>query len=110
MEKNLKKENKESITKRSGHTSVDRVSNPIAPEKSPVEIKNSTATKRKTAKKTVQPAVSRPITSNTGIVARLNNFNLSKSTNKLYAGYLNNTLSNSKPVDYTELLMSMNSA
>ena len=109
MEKNLKKENKESITKRSGHTSVDRVSNPIAPEKSPVEIKNSTATKRKTAKKNVQPVVSQPITSNTGIVARLNNFNLSKSTNKLYAGYLNNTLSNSKPVDYTELLMRMNS-
>ncbi len=112
MEKNLKTENKESITKKPRNASLERVSNPIAPEKLPKESKP--ATKRKTSvKKTatpVTPVVSQPITSNAGIVAKLNNFNLSKSTNKLYAGYINNPIAQSKPVDYPELLMSLNNA
>lgn len=108
MEKNLKKENKENITQYAGKPSIDRVSNPIAPEKSPVEIKKASTTKRKPAKK--EAPVSSPITTDTGIVARLNNFNLSKSNNKLYAGYLNNSLSSNKLVDYTDLLQSLNTA
>lgn len=112
MEKNLKTENKESITPKPRNTSLERVSNPIAPEKLPKESKPTT--KRKTSvKKTatpVTPVVSQPITSNAGIVAKLNNFNLSKSTNKLYAGYINNPIAQSKPVDYPELLMSLNNA
>ena len=111
MEKNLKQENKESIVKRSGRKSVERVSNPIIQEKSPVEIKTASQTKRKSSKKESKAPVTMPVTNNNAeIVARLNNFNLSKSTNKLYAGYLNNTLSSNKPVDYTQILMEMNSA
>lgn len=90
-------------------SSVDRASNPIAPAKSPVEIKKAAPAKRKASTKKAPP-VSSPITVDTGIVAKLNNFNLSKSTNKLYAGYLNNSLSNNKPVDYTDLLLSLNAS
>ncbi len=106
MEKNLQKENKE--TKGLNNTLTNKVSNPIAPEKSPLEVKKTSMGKRKPAQNTAQAPVSQPITSNSDIVARLNNFNLSKSTNKLYAGYLNNTLANNRPVNYIELLTSMN--
>lgn len=112
MEKNLKTENKESITKKPRNASLERVSNPIAPEKLPNESKPTTRRKTSTKKTAtpVTPVVSQPITSNAGIVAKLNNFNLSKSTNKLYAGYINNPIAQSKPVDYTELLISLNNA
>ena len=109
MEKNLKQDNKDITKQRVSNPSGNRVSNPIAPEKSPVEIRKKTSsTKRQT--KVKEAPVTSPVSSETGIVARLNNFNLSKSTNKLYAGYLNNSLSSNKLVDYTDLLQSLNSA
>lgn len=109
MEKNLKKENKETITKKPKSSSLERVSNPIAPEKLPIESRP--AVKRKTSsKKTTAPAVSQPIANNAEIVAKLNNFNLSKSTNKLYAGYINNPITQNRPVNYPELLMSLNTS
>ena len=105
MEKNLNKENNKISEKGSVSHVSDRASNPIAPAKLPAETKKTV--KRKTAK-TEQPVTS-PVPADTGIVARLNNFNLSKSNNKLYAGYLNNSLSNvRKPVDYTDVLISLN--
>jgi diguanylate cyclase (GGDEF)-like protein/putative nucleotidyltransferase with HDIG domain len=44
----------------------------------------------------------------TNIVARINDFNSHKTSNRLYAGYLNNTAHSDKAVDYTEVIRSLN--
>lgn len=106
MENNLNTENKEIIKKRKSAASSDKASNPIAPAKAPAAPKKSA---RKPVKKEEAP-VSSPISADTGIVARLNNFSISKNTNRLYAGYLNNSLFTNKPVDYTEFLGCLNTS
>ena len=42
------------------------------------------------------------------IVARINNFNTNKTSNRMYSGYLNNTISLNKTVNYSELIQNLN--
>ena len=54
---------------------------------------------------------SNPIASETSsIVARINNFNTNKTSNRMYAGYMNNAASSHRVVDYSELVYSLNSS
>ena len=55
----------------------------------------------------VKGNVSNPIES--GIVARINNFNAQKTNNKLYSGYLSNTVSK-KSVDFVDFVSDLNSS
>lgn len=45
--------------------------------------------------------------SDAGIIARINNFNSQKTTNKLYSGYISNTVSK-KSIDYLDLIDCLN--
>ena len=64
----------------------------------------------KPAKKEEKRA-SNPIASETSsIVARINNFNTNKTSNRMYAGYMNNAASSHRVVDYSELVYSLNSS
>lgn len=52
--------------------------------------------------------VSNPIADN-GIVARINNFNAQKTNNRLYSGYVSNTISK-KSMDFVEFISMLNSS
>lgn len=116
MEKNLKQENKELINELSQNPQATRVSNPIARNSAPetIEKKKAPAKRKKAAASStiseIKPAITNPLTRDAGIVARLNNFNVSKSTNKMYGGYLTNSLSAGKVVDYSDLIQNLNSS
>ena len=118
MEKNLKKENKEIMDEVSKTPKAVRVSNPIAKNKTPKELdKKKTPAKNKKisiAEKSeilpIKPAVTDPLERESGIVARINNFTLNKSSNKMYSGYLTNSLSAGKIVDYSELIQYLNTS
>lgn len=93
-----------------------RVSNPIAKNSAPdvIEKKKVPARRKKTTVASpskisaLKPAISNPLTRDSGIVARINNFTVSKTSNKLYGGYLTNSLSAGKVVDYSELIQYLN--
>lgn len=79
------------------------VSNPLA--------KQMNALKKPAVKKPVQQKiVSDPIANETSnIVAKINNFNTNKTSNKIYgSGYMNG--SSNKVVDYSDIVYSLNSA
>lgn len=95
------------------------VSNPLAKQlnelrkpalKKPATIKIDTAEKTEKQKPTQPKAVSNPIAAETdSIVARINNFNTNKTANRMYAGYMNQTLASShRVIDYPELVNSLN--
>lgn len=49
-----------------------------------------------------------PITQNTNdIVSKINNFNTTKTSNRLYAGYINNTINSTKIIDYSDLIKTL---
>lgn len=116
MEKNLKQENKEIMDEVSKNPQTVRVSNPIAKNSAPdvIEKKKVPARRKKTTVASpskisaLKPAISNPLTRDSGIVARINNFTVSKTSNKLYGGYLTNSLSAGKVVDYSELIQYLN--
>ena len=116
MEKNLKQENKEIMDEVSKNPQTVRVSNPIAKNSAPdvIEKKKVPARRKKTTAASpskiseLKPAISNPLTRDSGIVARINNFTVSKTSNKLYGGYLTNSLSAGKVVDYSELIQYLN--
>ena len=95
------------------------VSNPLAKQlnelrkpalKKPAPIKIDINTHTETQKSTPPKAVSNPITSETNnIVARINNFNTNKTANRMYAGYMNNSVASShRVIDYAELVNNLN--
>lgn len=116
MEKNLKQENKEIMDEVSKNPQTVRVSNPIAKNSAPdvIEKKKVPARRKKATAASpskiseLKPAISNPLTRDAGIVARINNFTVSKTSNKLYGGYLTNSLSAGKVVDYSELIQYLN--
>jgi metal dependent phosphohydrolase len=116
LEKNLKQENKEIMDEVSKNPQTVRVSNPIAKNSAPdvIEKKKVPARRKKTTVASpskisaLKPAISNPLTRDSGIVARINNFTVSKTSNKLYGGYLTNSLSAGKVVDYSELIQYLN--
>lgn len=84
----------------------ETVSNPIS--------KQSNSAKKPTLntpkKKISSEKASNPIVAETSaIVARINNFNTNKTSNRMYAGYMNNS-SAYKVVDYSDIVYSTNSA
>ncbi len=86
-------------------TANSTVSNPLA--------KQMNALKKPAVKKPVQKTpkiVSDPISSeNSNIVAKINNFNTNKTSNKIYgSGYMNG--SSHKVIDYSDIVYSLNSA
>lgn len=95
------------------------VSNPIAKQlnslKTPA-LENVKVTKPAVKTKTEEPAkkeskkVSNPISAETSsIVARINNFNTKKTSNRMYAGYMNGTGNNNKAIDYSQIIYELDS-
>ncbi|MBP3925197.1 diguanylate cyclase [bacterium] len=53
--------------------------------------------------------MSAPAVQNTDdIVNKINNFNTTKTSNRLYAGYINNTINSTKVIDYADLINQLN--
>ncbi len=78
------------------------VSNPIAKQ---INLPAKPAKKSEDIKK-----VTSPITSETSdIVARINNFNTNKTSNRMYAGYMNSAVNSHRVVDFSDLVQSLNS-
>lgn len=113
-----KQENKE-ITKKVSSTAP--VTNPAAknslPE--PESKKREKAVSKSAAKSVKTPVkepvniapVENPIVKNREIVAKINTINPVKSSNKLYGGYLNNTLSPVyRSIDYISILRDLNNS
>lgn len=91
-----KTETKKSIKNKSN------VSNPIAKQ---INLPAKPAKKSEDIKK-----VTSPITSETSdIVARINNFNTNKTSNRMYAGYMNSAVNSHRVVDFSDLVQSLNS-
>ena len=115
-----KQENKE-LKEKTRNGSAAPVSNPAAKNSVPSpEIKKRGSAVKRAAKNSVkteekQPnnlsPVDNPIIRNREIVAKINTISPVKTTNKLYGGYLNNTLS---PIyhsaDYVSVLRDLNTA
>ena len=122
MKNNLKPENIEKTDKNGGTSrSVSPVTNPSGKNSKPVSSSKAAskpAGKSKTKAKTVPPlnipAVNpapdnNPILRNREIVAKINNINTVKSSNKMYGGYLTNTLSSQhRAVDYADVVRELN--
>lgn len=122
MKNNLKPENIEKTDKNGGISrSVSPVTNPSGKNSKPVSSSKAAskpAGKSKTKAKTVPPlnipAVNpapdnNPILRNREIVAKINNINTVKSSNKMYGGYLTNTLSSQhRAVDYADVVRELN--
>lgn len=108
MEENTVKINKQEIEKKVSKPTSNKVSNPMLEEKTPA-VKKTRTTKKATKTEKINTI---PITSpiDNSIVAKINNFTQGRSTNKLYAGYLTNSLSSGKIVNYLDLIQSLNSA
>ena len=87
---------------------ASKVSNPMS--------KQLNALKKPAVKKAVSPVikeekpVTSPITSNTSnIVARINNFNTNKTSNRMYSGYMASNAGSHKVIDYSDLVYNLNS-
>lgn len=123
MEQNTELKNNISENNQSSSRSVQPVTNPVAQNRKPKETtkrtpKAKTSTKKSTKTATIvdSPAQNsspktNPLEKNREIVARINSINTVKSSNKMYGGYLNNSLSVSKKViNYTDIIRDLNTA
>lgn len=84
---------KKSKTKKSGSKSgvIKMISTPVKPSLPPTLN------------------MSAPAIQNTDdIVNKINNFNTTKTSNRLYAGYINNTINSTKVIDYADLINQLN--
>ena len=123
MEQNTELKNNISENNHSDSRSVQPVTNPVAQNRKPKETakkspKAKTITKKstKTTTSITSPAQNtvpktNPLEKNREIVARINSINTVKSSNKMYGGYLNNSLSaNKKIINYTDIIRDLNTA
>ena len=123
MEQNTELKNNISENNQSSSRSVQPVTNPVAQNRKPKETtkrtpKAKTSTKKSTKTATIvdSPAQNslpktNPLEKNREIVARINSISTVKSSNKMYGGYLNNSLSVSKKViNYTDIIRDLNTA
>ena len=123
LEQNTELKNNISENNQSSSRSVQPVTNPVAQNRKPKETtkrtpkaKTSTRKSTKTATIVDSPAQNslpktNPLEKNREIVARINSISTVKSSNKMYGGYLNNSLSVSKKViNYTDIIRDLNTA
>ncbi len=123
LEQNTELKNNISENNQSSSRSVQPVTNPVAQNRKPKETtkrtpKAKTSTKKSTKTATIvdSPAQNslpktNPLEKNREIVARINSISTVKSSNKMYGGYLNNSLSVSKKViNYTDIIRDLNTA
>lgn len=118
-------ENKEKTTEKKKVTqpknSSKTVSNPLSKQlnalkkpalKNPKSVNTKIETPVKTEEKKENKRTSNPVTTETSsIVARINNFNTSKTANRMYAGYMNTANAGfHKVIDYSELVNNLNNA
>ena len=105
-------ENKDIISEKSIAKSPSKseknVSNPLSKQLNALKkptIKPPVKTQKKEEKR-----ASNPISAETSnIVARINNFNTNKTSNRMYAGYMGNTNASShRVIDYAELVNNLN--
>ncbi len=95
---------------------ANTVTNPVAKNTPPKTESKKSTKKNITEKKINEPAknaapVENPLSKNREIVARLNHISTVKSSNKMYGGYLNNSLTSvRKAIDYTELVKDLSMA
>ena len=89
---------------------LNSLKKPALENLSPVKTEIKTPAKKEEEKP--KEKVINPIKSETSsIVARINNFNTNKTSNRMYSGFMNNANASShKVIDYTELVNNLNSA
>ncbi len=89
---------------------LNSLKKPALENLSPVKTEIKTPAKKEEEKP--KEKVINPIKSETSsIVARINNFNTNKTSNRIYSGFMNNANASShKVIDYTELVNNLNSA
>ncbi len=106
-------ENKEKISEKSKAQSPIKsekpVSNPLSKQLNALK-KPALKTPAKTTTKKEVKRTSNPISAETSdIVARINNFNTNKTSNRMYAGYMGNANASShRVIDYAELVNNLN--
>ena len=96
-------------TKKSENINKSPVSNPMAKQLNSLQNspeKNLKTIKTKTQDKTIHLAAQNPIEMN-NIVAKINNFNTNKTSNKMYGGYMN--AATTRVIDYSDFVYSLNS-
>ena len=106
-------ENKDKISEKSKAQSPIKsnkpVSNPLSKQLNALK-KPALKTPDKIATKKEVKRISNPISAETSdIVARINNFNTNKTSNRMYAGYMGNANASShRVIDYAELVNNLN--
>lgn len=106
-------ENKDKISEKSKAQSPIKsnkpVSNPLSKQLNALK-KPALKTPDKIATKKEVKIISNPISAETSdIVARINNFNTNKTSNRMYAGYMGNANASShRVIDYAELVNNLN--
>ncbi len=121
MENNLDIDNIQATGSKPKKTrKTSTVTNPVAKNTPPANTKLKKTTRKTTKSNTASlPKINAPaqnttpvdnaLSKNREIVARLNQINTVKSSNKMYGGYLTNSLSASKKfIDYTEVIRDLN--
>lgn len=98
-------------TKKTEKTGKSTVSNPMSKQLN--ELKKNTpkvsvpSVKNKPKEEPKNNKISNPITNDTSdIVAKINNFNTNKTSNRMYSGYMN--ANTKKVVDYSDFVYSLN--
>ncbi len=100
---NIKTSKKSKVEKSSA------VSNPMAAQPKSVKAPSVPNVKKEESTQEKNIQITDPISNETAnIVARINNFNTKKTSNRMYAGYLNN-IKTTKIIDYTDLMQSLSS-
>ena len=123
LEQNTELKNNISENNQSSSRSVQPVTNPVAQNRKPKETTKRTPKAKISTKKSTKTATivdspaqnslpkTNPLEKNREIVARINSISTVKSSNKMYGGYLNNSLSVSKKViNYTDIIRDLNTA
>lgn len=95
-------------SKKTEKTEKSAVSNPISKQLNELQ-KTPKIAKPEIEKSNKNTKISNPITPETSdIVAKINNFNTTKTSNRMYAGYMRTNTK--RVVDYSELIYSLNRA
>ncbi len=107
-----KTETKKDLTKNVGKTVSNPIGKqPVRPEPAVSKTKPVVSKPESVVQKTEpKTKITNPIASETSsIVAKINNFNTNKTSNRMYAGYMNAAANSHKVIDFYELIQSLNS-
>lgn len=101
---NIKTDSSKKVEKASKST----VSNPMSKQLNALKKNNAPKIEKPVTEQKNKRATSPINTQPVDIVAKINNFNTSKTSNRMYAGYMNTNTK--KVIDYSDLVFSLNNA